>query len=108
MALAILSCTAGFNRIACYLYQILGATRFAGDIVYITVATSHNTGKGNVMAEDEPYAIYYFRKAAEELEGQMTGPVYYLAKGLLRLAESLAAQMDKESTTGAVDAPTGH
>ena len=60
------------------------------------------------MTEDEPYAIYYFWKAAEELEGQMTGPVYYLARGLLRLVESLAAQADKEGTTGAVDAPAGH
>ncbi|MHB1609204.1 MAG: hypothetical protein ACYCXX_11335 [Acidiferrobacter thiooxydans] len=44
------------------------------------------------MTEDEPDAIYYFRKAAEELEGEMTGPVYYLARRVPRLAESLATQ----------------
>jgi hypothetical protein len=49
------------------------------------------------MSEDEPDAIYYFRKAAEELENEMTGPAYYLARGLLRLAESLAVQTDKDA-----------
>ena len=33
------------------------------------------------MTEEEPDAIYYFGKAAEELEGKMTGPAYYLARG---------------------------
>jgi len=49
------------------------------------------------MTEDEPDAIYYFRKAVEELEDEMAGPVHYLARGLLRLAKSLAAQTGKES-----------
>ena len=57
------------------------------------------------MTEEEPDAIYYFRKAAEELEGEMTEPVYYLARGLLRMAESLAAQTDNGSNAVAVDAP---
>lgn len=51
------------------------------------------------MTEDEPDATYYFRKAAEELEDQMAGPVYYLARGLLRLAENLAVQADKGKNT---------
>ncbi|MHB1512887.1 hypothetical protein [Acidiferrobacter sp.] len=41
------------------------------------------------MSEDEPDAVYYFRKAAEGLEDEMTEPAYYLARGLLRLAEGL-------------------
>lgn len=39
------------------------------------------------------------QKAAEELEDEMTGPVYYLARGLLRLAESFAVQADKGKNT---------
>ena len=49
------------------------------------------------MTEDEPDAAYYFQKAAEELEGEMTGPMYYLARGLLRSAVGWAAQMDREN-----------
>ena len=44
------------------------------------------------MTEQEPDAIYYFRKAAEELEDQMAKPVYYPARRLGRFAESLAVQ----------------
>lgn len=29
------------------------------------------------MTEDEPDAIYYFRKAAEEMEDNLPGPLYY-------------------------------
>lgn len=30
------------------------------------------------MTEDEPDAIYYFWKAAEQLEDEMAEPLYYL------------------------------
>lgn len=55
------------------------------------------------MTKEEPDAIYYFRKATEGWEDQMTGPMYYLARGLLRLAESWAAETTKESTKGTID-----
>lgn len=48
------------------------------------------------MTEGEPNAIHYFRKAAEDMEDDSRITMYYLAKGLLRLAESLAAQGSKE------------
>ncbi|MHB8252943.1 MAG: hypothetical protein ACYDEV_04450 [Acidiferrobacter sp.] len=70
-----------------------------------TVMLSYKTGKEIAMIDDEPDAIYYFQKAVEDLEEEMTGPVYYLARGLLRLAESLASQRAMENGTGAVDAP---
>jgi len=81
---------------------------FRADAGQMTVATSHKTDKENAMTEDEPDAIYYFRKAAEELEDQMTGPVYYLARGLLRLAENWGALTAKESVKVTVDLPSGH
>lgn len=60
------------------------------------------------MTDDEPDAMHYFRKAAEDMEDDARITLYYIARGLLRLAESLASQTTKESTTEAVDAPSGH
>ncbi len=50
--------------------------------------------------EPEPDAVHYFRKAVEGLEDEMAGPSYYLARGLLRLAESLATQGSPMALTG--------
>lgn len=44
------------------------------------------------MIEDEPDAIHYFRKAADDMEDDLRITQYYLARGLLRLAESLSAR----------------
>ena len=61
------------------------------------------------MTEGEPNAIHYFRKAAEDMEDDSRITMYYLAKGLLRLAESLAAQGSKEGVevTGNIGACQG-
>lgn len=48
------------------------------------------------MTEDEPDAIYYFRKASEDMEDDLRITLYYLARGLLLLAESLVEQTGKE------------
>lgn len=40
-----------------------------------------------MTTDDKPDATYYFQKAAEDLELGMPGPMYYLSKGLLKLAE---------------------
>jgi hypothetical protein len=69
------------------------------------VVPSYKTGKESAATE-EPDAIYYFQKAAEGLEDEMTGPMYYLARGLSRLAESLASQTTKEGVV--VKPPSSH
>jgi hypothetical protein len=52
------------------------------------------------MTDDEPDAMHYFRKAAEDMEDDARITLYYIARGLLQLAESLASQTTKETVTG--------
>ena len=47
------------------------------------------------MIDEEPDAIRYFWKASEDMKDDLRITLYYLARGLVRLAESLAAQTAK-------------
>lgn len=58
--------------------------------------------------EDEPVAGHYVRRAAEDMEEDLRVTLYCLARGLLRLVESLTAQTGKECAKGATAAPSGH
>ncbi len=42
------------------------------------------------------------------MEDDLRITLYYLARGLLRITESLASQTTKESDAGAADATAGH
>jgi hypothetical protein len=57
-----------------------------------------------IKDEREPDALYYFRRAAEDMEDDLKVTLYYLARGLLRLAESLTVRADRERAKGATDA----
>ena len=61
-----------------------------------------------IKDEREPDALYYFRRAAEDMEEDLRVTLYCLARGLLRLVESLTAQTGKECAKGATAAPSGH